>query len=786
MRTTLALLGLVLLNALLGGGASASVTTVWQAEVEKIAAADALRNGATIFDDPQASGGKAIRLPFQAGSSDWSLRLGGPAVTLRGRCLFVLRVRGYKMLPISDGLQVRLIARDAKTRQAVQQAWSIYGINLKPEGFTAVALPLDLPLTPASYTTEMVFTWQVRTEGITPICVVDSLELRAPVLDAPVITEVWPGKVRYAPGETAGVRVTVANPIAAAFTGTLSGEERWGLTGRRPAFTQPVTLKAGEEKQLTAEWKLGNEEYGREIAVSLQVAGKTVAWGTELFSVCKTPLWLSTANGYDTAQEFRDRHTIFYVAPASLQESWRSINFFKKLSPGSERQEFFSWAPGDIADLSPPTTIFPGGEGRMAYRSKETIKGQIDQMRSVGMWPESYVNGTAWSDAGYRLFAEHPDWFIYDANGEVAHYEMERRDIYRHKDDAEFDPGKYPTIHFQGTLNHALPEVQEYIAGQFIKCGKEMGFKGVRMDVRYLEVHPRERDYQGKEIAPTYAEADRISAASVKRVKELVHQALPDFTFGYNYASPDEVKDMPLTMKERCAGAGWMLDEVPCTYQEKTSPYHVWSVYLRRMVSWGDQVNKWGGIYNPFDFRRGGAKYPVDNIYSSIIRLIAGGRSPFCPSYHNSRLPFGNLGRFATRYSEFFFSRDRQWIPTLKGEVDVRAAGPLWWKDTVYWNKDSAGKRQLIVNLINPPMAFEVEENPKSELLPPVRNIQLTAAPVGGKPPTAAYLLSAEPMEPISEASLRMTPLTMKKLAGNKVSVTVPSVIFWKMVVFQY
>ena len=114
--------------------------------------------------------------------------------------------------------------------------------------------------------------------------------------------------------------------------------------------------------------------------------------------------------------------------------------------------------------------------------------------------------------------------------------------LYRRKDDADFDPKTYHHIFFQACLNHSLPAVQEYVARQFIDCGKVMGFAGVRLDVRYLEVYPGERGFDGKEVAATYPEADRISAAAVKRIKALVHKELPDFTFGYNYASPEEVK----------------------------------------------------------------------------------------------------------------------------------------------------------------------------------------------------------------------------------------------------
>lgn len=766
--------------------AISSAAMKWEAE-SSLYKPYAQRFGAAMVDDEASSTNKALRIPYQSGVNSFNVEMSTRELTLRGKNLVTLYVRGEGMLPLSDGLEITITAHDKATGQwAYYAAYPIYGINLKPDGYTKLDFLLDTGMTPITYrSSSLLIRWRVTNPDIKPVLYLDYAEIRAQVLDAPFITDVSPEKVRYTPGEKAKATVTVANPTAADVALVLVGEERTGLTGRRKVFTQPVTVKAGATGMATMEWVLGAEEYGHEIAVSLLAGDKVIDTASELFAISKIPLWLSTGNGYDAGGGVYpgDMHSIFYVSPATIGQSAKAVQFWKKVSPGGENWEFFSWAPGDIADLAPRDDVFPGGEGRIAYRSKTLVKAQNALLSAAGFWPVSYVNGTVWAAAGYHFYQQHPDWITYDANGEISHYEMDRWALYGRKDDADFDPEKYPGIFFQAVLNHSLPAVQEYVARQYIACGKEMGFKGVRMDVRYLETHPGECDFSGKPIVADITEADRVSAATIKRVKELVHKELPDFTFGYNYASPEEVSDMPLTTRERCAGGGWMLDELPCTYQEKSSPYHTWSAYARRMTSWGDQINKWGGIYNPFDFRRGDIKFPVDKIYSTLFRLIAGGRFG---CYLNSRQPLGDLGRFSTKYSEFFFGHNRSWLPEIKGEVEVKAAAPLWWKDMVYWNRDAAGNRQLIVNLVNPPKVNDVEDDPTSALRDPARNIELICAPTDGKSPKAAWLLTAEPMEPYDAAEMKQLPLAMKPLPGGKVSVTVPSVIFYKMVVFQY
>lgn len=775
-RLTLALaLGFVCLPLVRSTAAPAC-----QVEAEALPASQ-LALGAEVVADPAASGGKAVRMPFQKDTRGYPVMYGAPKMAMQGRVWFTLYLRGENMLAIADPLRVNLIAHDKQTgAYTYQRFYLVYGINLKPTGYTAVSLPLDTAMQPDEYAPEVLIEWQAGTEGAAPVAYLDKVEITPEPYAAPTITEVFPNKIRYVPGEKVQVRTSLSNPTAAEAKVTVVGEELTGLMGKREVFRQEATLAAGEQKDVTASYQLSNEEYGREIRVRLLQGAKEVASSSEYFHVTRLPNWTATGNNYDYGTDYRDMHTIFYVQPASGQESWRSILFFKKAHWA--RVEYFSWSPGDISDQSPTEDPFLGGEGRATYRSRATLRQQIAMYKSVGMWTESYVNGTVWAASGYKLFQEHPEWFLYASNGELGHYEMDDRQKYEHRNDYDFDPNTYPMIFFQSTLNHSLPEVQRYIADQFIRSAKEMGFQGVRFDVRYLEVYPGEKGFDGKEVAKTYPEADKISAASIRNVKALVHKEIPDFTFGYNYAAPEEVKDLMETFKERCSGAGWMLDETPCTYQEKTSPYHVWKAYVRRMVSWGAQVRKFGGIYNPFDFRRGGTPYAVDNIYSAIIRLIASGRFA---CYTNSRLPFGDLGTFATRYSEFLFSANLDWLEKINGEVAVKSATPVWWEDTVFWNKSTAGKKQLIVHLVNPPAIPEVEENKLSKLNPPVKDIQVACASVNGQKPTAAYLLMAEPMEPDGKNEIKSVKLDIKDV-GGKATVTVSSVLFWKMVVWEW
>lgn len=62
----------------------------------------------------------------------------------------------------------------------------------------------------------------------------------------------------------------------------------------------------------------------------------------------------------------------------------------------------------------------------------------------------------------------------------------------------------------------------------------------------------------------------------------------------------------------------------------------------------------------------------------------------------------------------------------------------------------------------------------------------MTCSPLGGKKPTAAYLLMSEPFELTGLNQVQVVKLDLRDTSDGKVSVTVPSVLFWKMVVFQF
>jgi hypothetical protein len=435
--------------------------------------------------------------------------------------------------------------------------------------------------------------------------------------------------------------------------------------------------------------------------------------------------------------------------------------------------------------MIPPEDPYVGNAGPWWLSLKE-YKDQIAMLRDSGTHVESYLLGQPVGQAAYELYQQHPDWFLYDRNGEhVGFYNLEVQAMYQRRlefEDWTSKKGNSMWLLFDATR----PEVRRFLADQMVRLRREMGFAGARWDVWYMESKPGWFRLDGTEVAPTWPEADRLTAESLHVLKEMVAKEVPDFTWGYNYASPEENRSIPLTFAEKCRDHGWMLDELAIGYHAKTSPFHTWPAYARRMVEWGDTVRQADGIYDPWMFDRGyGTGYDVDWLYTTVFRLLAGGRV-WNPYYKNNSALAGDLPRLAFRYSNLYTGWGLRLQPEDQTLISVTAPDTLWWKRFVFANRSEDGRDQAIVHLVNAPLGDETLENPTSKVRPPVGDVLVRCAAAKGRLPQRAFAVMAEAATPDAEPVVQALPLELRRESGPAVAVTVPHVLFLKTVVFEF
>jgi hypothetical protein len=600
------------------------------------------------------------------------------------------------------------------------------------------------------------------------------IELNANGRKMPYISEVYPDRVCYSPGRNIRTWVSVVNPTDKPFEGRLVVEELYGLEATREVATRVIQVVPGNHGSFDFIWEASMPEAGREVRVALLNGQTEIDRCNAHYGVAKNPSFLVTTGQFAGG--------MYATGPEGLSRRIAAIRQMK--ARGQHRGEIFSWSYNELGSFMPPAGEDPylATEG-VRWASFKKMKRNVGIMKEVGISPITYIGGPAWGIGAYELYQRHPEWFAHSKSGEVGMYDMEKRAAYMRRHDFDFVP--YGRRMFWGSLIATHPKVRRYIADQIIKTAREMGWEGGRWDVWNMDVNAGARTIDGKPIAATREEADRLTAESLRALKDLVAKELPDFTWGYNKVSPERNKTTPLTLAEKCRGGGWLLDEVICSYQEKRSPYHYWAAYRDRILRWTDHCRKLGGIYNPYPFRRGGGKYPIDKLYESIICQAAGGRYGAYGPYESDAGLVGRIGRMVFRYSNTFFSWDYDLQKHGEKLVNVEAPETLWWKQMVFRNRSHAGRPQTIVHLVNSPMSEEVEENPDSITRPVLENVKVVCRKDEHKNAQKAWVIAAEPLKVGDEPRVQAVPLKLAKV-DNGVSVTVPSVLFWKVVVFEF
>jgi len=743
--------------------------------------------GGDIADDTLAAGGKSLQLAFAKAGALPAI-FSAKDIPLAGTGVIRVRVRGKDLNDVANGLRLTVTLHNQTTGRRYLADGMVYAVRANEKAYRVLPIYFEVGDTPAPYTLTILPTWQAQTGDRKPSVWIAGIELEGHGKNAPYISGLLRSRTNYAPGAQVKIAVTVVNPTQDAFEGKLQADDLVGLEGRRKVANVSASLAPGERRVYDLAWKAAGAESGHEVEFSLQNKdGKLVARDSMDVGITNDGRLLAFP-AHDFEQSWRPSGGgLLYVYPASHTQSKKAVEMgVRDRDNHNGRMEFFGWSWCDLAGFIPPEDPYVAANGQWWLSLKE-YKEQIAMVKDSGVHVESYILGCATDEAGYELYQKHPDWFMYGRDGEIGSYNMEAHARYSRRHEFEFAPVKDGTL--WASLDPTHPGVRSHISNQCIRLGKEMGFNGARWDIWMMNVAPGQYRLDGSEIAPTWEEADRLSAESLKAVKDAVAKELPDFTWGYNYGAPEENKNTPLFLAEKCRGHAWILDEVAITYGAKTSPFHFWNAYSKRFIEWGDRIRQLDGIYDPWIFDRGfNAGNPnhveVDWLHATIFRILAGGRV-WIPLYKNNSALAGDLPRMAFRFSDTFSGWNLRLQPEDQKRVVVDAPPTLWWKGYVFTNKSPEGKEQAIVHLVNSPVSEEVSGNRDSKVRPPVLNVTVRCNAVGGRLPQKAWLVMAEPLTPEAEPAVQAVPLKLTK-QGSAVRVTVPSVLYLKTVVFEY
>ena len=543
------------------------------------------------------------------------------------------------------------------------------------------------------------------------------------------ITELRSNKVMYVENETATTAATLVNETAHDLKGTLRARLIVDLdTVREIAAVKDFTIASGEEKGWEFSYSVGPETYGRAIEVEfLDNSGTSRDRWQEYYAV---------------AEEFFRVHQHSYQIATKYWPSDPHIFYFNQ-------SHYFAHEPTGLGVEPFDAEVYIAGQ--VGYRiNMANRKAQMAHNRRTGIANSFYVIGSFDSQMGYEQVRQHPEFIIYDANGQPAQdpiyggypNPMElasplevgpKRKEMKIKPylDREITPWQHVNMNManEDAVRWAIERMKVY--------AEEWGFDGLYWD-GCLGVWSG-YNHQGTKNVPSGKYEDFVSLGA--RNHQLFNQILkrdnPNFgtwlNWGLEGATGDFAKRNGITI---WLGSGVEGDPLDDNVRAATNASNVMlldehaefagSDYRKlltdRLRSRDHYVQKYKAnhligyasagvnVQEPGPSKWG---WPAWNyVLSQLIATQSHLASFFVPSQRPSF-------QFMTRYSRFIWAPDIKAIPPdeTQAMIDVQAAEELWWKRLIYERKTETG-HDVIIHLVRIPPTPKVDYEWADEPIP--------------------------------------------------------------------
>ncbi|MDD5707548.1 MAG: hypothetical protein PHR35_16625, partial [Kiritimatiellae bacterium] len=419
---------------------------------------------------------------------------------------------------------------------------------------------------------------------------------------------------------------------------------------------------------------------------------------------------------------------------------------------------------------------------------------------------------------GYEELRKHPEYALYDANGQFA---VDR--VYggypnpmELASPLEVGTNRVPKKPYlnrsytpwqHAPANYAITEGIEYGARCIKRYAERWGFDGVFIDGAFTVT--KGFGYDGKVNIPS----DRKAVARLNtRIQKLYHRILkqdnPWFGTWYNFSIQsldwrdtfgrdyllgmglgDDVNDRWIRAMNRDRNVS-CLAEWAGTLHVPSAPVYNPAKCLRRLCEnrdyivqkyggnviigylQGGPIERLGGNHPPGPSKWG---WPTVNYYlAQIIAsqhhvMICAAQSPSLePTY-----------QFQTRFSSLLWAPDIRLEPNPENTVNVKTPEAVWWKPLVYRRETKDGY-DLIVHLVRIPPTEHWDLDWVDEPVP-LEGLELTAD-IGRHAVKAAYACRPYQFEEPQQAVQRALTAT---ISNGKATVTIPSFRYYTMVVLR-
>ncbi|MBB76878.1 MAG: hypothetical protein CMJ75_20425 [Planctomycetaceae bacterium] len=606
------------------------------------------------------------------------------------------------------------------------------------------------------------------------------------------ITDVRSNKLRYNEYEPANTIATLVNQTAGTVTGVVRAKMIVDLGAVRPlAEEQSFTIKSGETRKWRFTYNVGPETYGRAIEVEfVDDQGKRLDRWQEYYAV---------------AREFFRVHQHSYQVKAKYWAEDPHIFYFNQT-------HYFAHEPTGLGAEPFDAEIYITGQ--TGYRINQKFrKAQMAFNKAQGILSTFYVIGAFDGQMGYEQARQHPEFLLYDPNGQPAvdtlyggyPNPMElasplevgpKRKTMKIKSylDREIQPWQHVN------MNMARVDAVLYAINRIKAYAKSWGFGGVYWD-GCLGVWAG-FDFEGKRNVPSgkYEDYVDLNARNHRLWNKILKADDPYFgtwmNWGLEGATGDFAKRHGITIWR---GTGVEDDPRDDNIRAATDAKNVmlldehqsfsgddYRKLLRdRLRSRDHYVQKYGASHiigyanSAVDLQEPGATKWGWPAWNHVMSLLIATQSHLASSFVPSHRPGM---QFMTRYSRFIWARDIRAVApqVVEQDLQLQAGEELWWKRLVYQRKTATG-RDVIIHLVRVPPTPKVDYAWADEpaLL---TGVEITMNAPGERLSTAQACRAYH-----YEESQQVVQQEMRaKASGPKVTIAVPPFRYHAMLVLRF
>lgn len=717
-------------------------------------AADAGRAGGTVFaaQTPALEPGvyeARVRLKLSrtnhmnTAALTWTVNVGEAGAGSRAFDILVIEQAGvYQEIPCRF-----VVARGGKAR--VTLAWQRVSIRLDGKGVELRVDQDEMPGTPEAAglgekkeaaASDLDLETELAAEpplaGLKHLYMAVDRVLIVPVTDLDV-TRLEVDKIRYRPGERATVAVALRNYAAAERTATVETVLVHDLDTELPVDRREVKLGAGAEASFTAQGPVLAEKWGYAVRCRVSEGGQPRAEREEYFTVHEN-LWAVMMPGRGPAQ-FTAHVTPENAVAAAQANKRRYRNWC----------ESGFWAPDEFGDFTPDSEYWWGGQG-CYYGSVTGTKLQIAEGHKLGIAFAVYAN--IWGGDGppaFELLRARPDW------GHVSSFDVEWFERWDRNTMGKGEGKRGMHVWPSTVVNYTKPEVFEHHGRELIGTHRMFGWDAVR--------------YDSHDINPD-------NARVVDIVKRVVRAEVPEFQFGYNSSVPMGVAAKIEPFKAQCEGEGLIMEEGIRQFGGagglSFSGGRTYADFAKRILDFKAETRRHGGHFTAIGMDD---CYPNDLLYQYIFWFAA--NTHMC--YDWKDVSVADYAQFATRLAGLFWDLRVTDLPQPLDTVDLGPARDWLWLPERYMHQRDlgAGRRQLILHLINAPTETNLGVHDDAKLPPPRAPFRIGVKLPSGAKLRGAWCFTAEP---------RLTQTRLQPaVADGRATVEVPRLRFWNVVVLD-